>query len=184
MGSRGRYRPYRRTTRSTSRAASKRVSDPSRLNASKAARACSMFRDMPRSIPSAYPLCGERLLPSTLPIRSRCCCRSSSTCSRSRCAASCRRTGSRPGRGRGPRASPGRPAACRSAPRSAAFGSPLAGLVLGRVAVAECRCRRCRRCPLPPAAASSAIFRARTSSLMMPSSSCTSGRGSATPASA
>ena len=45
--------------------------------------------------------------------RSRCCCRSSSRCSRSPCAASCRRTARRRGRGPGPRSSPGRPGACR-----------------------------------------------------------------------
>ena len=39
--------------------------------------------------------------------RSRCCCRSSSTCSRSPCAASCRRTGRRPGRAPGPPSWPG-----------------------------------------------------------------------------
>ncbi len=36
-----------------------------------------------------------------------------STCSRSPCAASCRRTGCRPGRGRGPAAGPAPPAGCR-----------------------------------------------------------------------
>ena len=45
--------------------------------------------------------------------RSRCCCRSCCRCSRSRCAASCPRTGCRQGRGRGPAAWPAPPAGCR-----------------------------------------------------------------------
>ena len=45
--------------------------------------------------------------------RSPCCCRSSSTCSTSPCAASCRRTGCRRGRGRARPCGPGGPAGCR-----------------------------------------------------------------------
>ena len=51
------------------------------------------------------------------PSRSRCCCRSSSTCSTSPCAASCRRTASTPGRGRARPSSPAAPAGSRSSPR-------------------------------------------------------------------
>ncbi len=51
------------------------------------------------------------------PSRSRCCCRSSSTCSTSPCAASCRRTASTPGRGRARPSWPVAPAASRSSPR-------------------------------------------------------------------
>ena len=73
-------------------------------------------------VAATIPLPGATRLPgqdraiaksSRSPSRSRCCCRSSSTCSTSPCAASCRRTGCRPGRGRGRPCAPGGPAGCR-----------------------------------------------------------------------
>ena len=67
--------------------------------------------DADRSSIRCDRLIGQRRLSRVS--RSRCCCRSCCTCSRSPCAASCPRTGCTPGRGRGPAAWPARPVGCR-----------------------------------------------------------------------
>ena len=114
-----------------------------------------------------------------LATRSRCCCRSSSRCSRSRCAASCRRTGSTPGPGRGPASLAGTTGGVSVSATVGGFDSARVFLDLALGEPFASPLPPLPEWPLPPlvggAPVSSAILRARTSSVMMPSSSWTAG---------